>query len=275
MYELPEALTVANQINESIKGKVISNVIAAHTPHKFAWFNGDPEKYHDLLSGKSINKATGYGGMVEISADGALILVGDGSVLKFHDINDNKPEKHQLLVEFEDTSAITVSVQMYGGIWCFSEGRFDNKYYQIAKEKPSPLSSHFTWDYFQSMIEAPKIQKLSVKAFLATEQRIPGLGNGVLQDILYNARIHPKKKINLFTDAEKEAVYNSVKTTLMEMTCMGGRDTERDLYGCYGGYKTKLSKNTIDKPCPVCGSIVKKENYMGGNIYYCSDCQAV
>lgn|GEM_PF-2077218 len=30
------------------------------------------------------------------------------------------------------------------------------------------------------------------KAFLATEQRIPGLGNGVLQDILWTARIHPK-----------------------------------------------------------------------------------
>ncbi|HBT18319.1 MAG TPA: endonuclease VIII, partial [Firmicutes bacterium] len=42
-----------------------------------------------------------------------------------------------------------------------------------------------------------------------------------------------------------------------------------------GGYQTKLSKKTVNKPCPVCGSIIKKETYMGGSIYYCEGCQRV
>jgi formamidopyrimidine-DNA glycosylase len=29
---------------------------------------------------------------------------------------------------------------MYGGIWCFKDGQFDNKYYLIAQEKPFPLT---------------------------------------------------------------------------------------------------------------------------------------
>ena len=46
------------------------------------------------------------------------------------------------------------------------------------------LSDAFTLDYFKSLIDEATL-KLSVKAFLATEQRIPGIGNGVCQDILF------------------------------------------------------------------------------------------
>jgi len=60
MIELPEAYVLAQQINEILTGKKIMNVTAAHTPHKFAWYYGDPQKYHELLSGKTIDKAVSY-----------------------------------------------------------------------------------------------------------------------------------------------------------------------------------------------------------------------
>ena len=56
-----------------------------------------------------------------------------------------------------------------------------------------------------------------VEAFLATEQTIPGLGNGVLQDILYNARIHPKTRIHSLSAGQKEELYHQIKSTLQEM----------------------------------------------------------
>ncbi len=273
MLELPEALTIASQINDTLCGKKITNVTAAYTPHKFAWYNGDPQKYHDLISGKRIDKATGYGGMVEIKAEDTVILIGDGVGLRFHDENEKHPKKHQLLIEFDDFSAMSAAVQMYGGMCCFHEGKFDNPYYKIAKEKPSPLSNGFDEAYFQKMISIPEVQKLSAKAFLATEQRIPGLGNGVLQDILYNAKIHPKKKVNVLSDMDKQGLYSSIKNTLAEMTFQGGRDTEKDLFGCLGGYITKLSKNTVNTSCSICSGTIKKENYMGGSIYFCEGCQ--
>ena len=275
MLELPEALTVASQINDILRGKCIANVTTAYTPHKFAWYHGDPQNYHDLLAGKTIDKASGYGCMVEIEADTAIILIGDGVGLRYHSQDESRPKKHQLLVEFEDFCAISASVQMYGGLWCFNDGEFDNPYYKSAKEKPSPLSDRFDKAYFDRMISLPDVQKLSAKAFLATEQRIPGLGNGVLQDILYNAKIHPKRKISTLSEVDKEGLFSSIKSTLAEITFQGGRDTERDLFGCLGGYKTKLSKNSVGKPCTICGSIIEKENYMGGSIYYCDGCQTV
>lgn len=273
MMEISEAIVVAKQLNKCIYGKRITNVTAAHSPHKFAWYNGDPQQYHALLTDKVIGTAAGVGSMVEIKAEDAIILLGEGVSIRFHNENEKIPAKHQLLIEFDDFTALSVSVQMYGGLWCFKEGDFNNQYYLVAKEKPSPLSDKFDKIYFDSIINDQANDGISAKALLATEQRIPGLGNGVLQDILYNAKIHPKRKIRTLTQADKDNIFNSIKATLAQMTFEGGRDTERDIFGCFGGYRTKLSKNTISTHCDLCGSNIKKEAYMGGSIYFCEGCQ--
>ncbi|NJD03401.1 MAG: endonuclease VIII [Ruminiclostridium sp.] len=273
MIELPETVVAAQQINETISGKRILNVTAAQSPHKFAWYHGDPQKYHELLAGKAIGRAVGIGGHLDIKAEDAVILLNDGINLRYHEEKEERPQKHQLLIEFEDYSALSASVQMYGGICCFKEGKFDNKYYQQAKDRPSPLSDRFDKAYFDGIISAPGAEGLSAKALLATEQRVPGLGNGVLQDILFNAGIHPKRKVKTFSEEDKDKIFGAIKSTLAEMTFQGGRDTERDLFGCTGGYKTRLSKNTVGKLCNVCGGIIKKEAYMGGSIYFCTGCQ--
>ncbi|MDF2870055.1 MAG: Formamidopyrimidine-DNA glycolase, binding, partial [Anaerocolumna sp.] len=53
----------------------------------------------------------------------------------------------------------------------------------------------------------------------------------------------------------------------------GGRDTEKDLYGNPGGYITYMSKNTYGEPCTKCGYQIRKENFLGGTVYYCEHCQ--
>lgn len=272
MLELPEAYTISKQINNTIVGKKIINVVADHSPHKFAWYFGDPQNYKELLANKTIEAANSYGSLVEIKAGDAVMVFGDGTALRFYNRDEKLPDKHQLLITFDDSSALCASVQMYGGLWCFREGEFDNLYYKVAKKKPSPLTKEFDRDYFFKLI-SPDIQKLSAKAFLVTEQRIPGLGNGVLQDILYTAKIHPRKKLNTLSEQNKEELFNAVKSVLEKMVLEGGRDTEKDLFGHAGGYKTRLSKNTADTQCSICGEVIKKENYLGGSIYYCDGCQ--
>jgi formamidopyrimidine-DNA glycosylase len=275
MIELPEAVNLASQITDTIAGKRIAVVIAAHTPHKLAWYYGEPTTYTDLLVGRVIGKASPFGSMVEIKVENANILFGEGVGIRFHGKNERHPAKHQLLIEFDDRSAISASVQMYGGLGAFLDGELDNPYYRVAREKPSPLSPAFDKAYFDRIIGEDEAQKLSLKALLATNQRIPGLGNGVLQDILFNAKMHPKKKVNTLSDEDREVLFNSVRTTISMMTTQGGRDTELDLFGHPGGYKTMLCKNTVGKPCPLCGTTLKKEAYMGGSVYYCEKCQTL
>ena len=62
-------------------------------------------------------------------------------------------------------------------------------------------------------------------------------------------------------------------TVLNEMVQKGGRDTEKNIFGEKGGYKVRMSKNTMGQCCPECGGEVIKESYLGGSIYYCTQCQ--
>ncbi|MDD4774464.1 MAG: endonuclease VIII, partial [Eubacteriales bacterium] len=196
----------------------------------------------------------------------------DGVNIRYFASGEKIPEKHQLRVEFDDNSSLVCSVQMYGGILLTGADDGENGYYLSSKTKISPLSEENTEEYFFGLMDGVR-QNYSVKAFLATEQRFPGLGNGVLQDILFNAKIHPRRKLETLSQREKEAIYNSVRHTLCEMTAGGGRDTEKDLFGRPGGYRTKLSAKTKDSPCPVCGDIITREAFMGGNVYFCPVCQ--
>lgn len=274
MLELPESTVIARQVGETLMGKTIKKVIAGASPHSFAWYFGDPADYQIRLAGKRIEGAAGLGSMLEIAAQDCRIVLSDGVNIRYLDTAEKAPAKHQLYLEFEDGTAIVCTVQMYGGLLAFAIGENDNPYYIRAKEAPQPLTDAFDEAYFEKL-RTEKTAKLSAKAFLATEQRIPGLGNGVLQDILFNARIHPKRKINTLTDLQYEALYTAVKDTLAQMTAAGGRDTEKDLFGNAGGYKTILSKNTLEWPCPVCGGRIVKEAYLGGAVYYCPICQPV
>lgn len=272
MIEIPESINIAKQLNETVKGKIIKRVRANHTPHSFAWYFGNPDDYNDLLVGKTIGISNGIGSMIEISLDDCKILLGDGVNIRYIYDNNNIPNKHQLLIEFDDNTSIVCTIQMYGGIWAFKNGQNKNEYYFVAKEKPLPFTEEFNINYFNNLMDDEGM-KMSAKAYLATKQRIPGLGNGVLQDILYNAKIHPKRKMNTLSNNDCENLYVSIKSTIKEMIENGGRDTEKDLFGVNGGYITKLSKKTLGKSCPICGSNIEKVSYLGGTIYFCNNCQ--
>lgn len=49
MMELPESFTLARQVNEFLKGKVISEMESLRTPHRFAFLEGDVDSYKDML----------------------------------------------------------------------------------------------------------------------------------------------------------------------------------------------------------------------------------
>lgn len=272
MIEIPESTVISRQANEILPGQRIAKVIGPSSPHKFAFYNGDPFSYASLLEGKQIQTVYGYGAFVDLLMDDDThLLVGDGTNIRYYRAGAPYPAKHQLMMILENSDFLVFTVAMYGAIYAF-QGYFDNPYYQGSIHKRSPLDERFDEAYFDHMIRNLK-KDLSVKALLATEQRIPGLGNGVLQDILFQAGIHPKRKISALNDLEKTDLLYSIKGTLEKMIAAGGRDTEKDFLGNWGGYPVILSKNTYKKPCPACGHEIIREAYLGGNVYYCPLCQ--
>ena len=193
MIEIPEAVTLVRQLGEAPGGKRVRVTTAATAPHAFAWYHGDPATYADRLSGRAFGAARCHGGFVEVDVEDTRLLFAEGVALRALGPGDPRPRKHQLLVEFDDGTALAASVQMYGGLWAFAPGDFNNPCYDAARSKPSPLSEAFDRAHLDRLVGEPGVRGQSVKALLATEQRVPGLGNGVLQDILWEAGIHPSQ----------------------------------------------------------------------------------
>lgn len=273
MIELPEAIGLARQIEANLVSKKIVDACANYSPHKFAWFSGDPADYKDFLSGKTVVGALALGGKLHLKlSDDCGIMFCDGVVLRLHSDEKQFPKKHQLRIDFNDSTSLFATVQMYGFLEAYS-GELDNQYDRIARAKPDVLSDKFDFEYFKSMLADETKAKLSAKAFLATEQRIPGLGNGVLQDILFNAKISPRRNVKSLTESELLGLFHAIKNTIKSMADLGGRDTEKDLFGNPFEYKTILSAATYSLPCKRCAGLIKKEAYLGGSVYYCEKCQ--
>lgn len=269
MIELPEALTLAGQL-KAVSAKKIRRIFPPQRAHKFCWFSLDPTEYERQLKGASLSNSEGFGSYVELSFDnGKKLCINDGVNLRYSSSADDW-KNYQLLMEFDDQTALVFTVAMYGGIFLYND-ELNSDYYQKSKSFVSPFISDFKL-YFYDILSRCKVST-SAKAFLATQQRFPGIGNGVLQDILFEANVNPKQAVGLLKDTEIERLLHSTISVLTKMKELGGRDTEKDLFGNNGGYITKMSKNTLGGGCPVCGSTIIKEAYMGGSVYYCSHCQ--
>jgi len=269
MIELPEATTIAMQMNYELKGKTIEYGNRGNSPHKFAFYNHSPEEYETILKDRTIGESKGFGSLILtcLEPDHFLILGGGGERILFHRSEETLPKKYQLLLQFKDDTYLTVTVQGWG----FNQIKNQS---EISSEGVSPISDAFTYDYFKSLFSGLKeADPRSAKFFIISKPGIWGVGNGYLQDILFRAKIHPRRRVIELADYEKMALYEAAKETIKQAVDLSGRDDEKDLYGNFGGYKRILDSRTNGTPCPECGTTIEKISFLGGASYFCPKCQ--
>ena len=232
MIELPESRTIYKDLRKEILGKKIVDVRGNFTDHKFTFYYGNPDDYIKYINNKKITDIIDRNFYVEIEIEDYKLIFRDGANIRYYDNRQEFPEKSKLLLEFKDGSFINVTTSMYCCIAVFDKkkGMPDNTYYNYELNGIGALDKRFTLEYFKSLI-TDKTLKLSTKAFIATEQRILGIGNGVTQDILFNAKLNPKRKMNTLKDEEINNLYYSITDTINEMIKKDGRDTETNIYG--------------------------------------------
>lgn len=272
MIELTEALPFANSANETLKGLKIVNVEVLKVPHKFAWVNHKQELYRNKLLHRTITMVTSSAHYIRFLLDNhEELAIGEDVLMKYQKMNECD-ERHQLKLDLSNGYSLVFQVKLYGFFLLGTKDFLFNSqlYYKKAVETISPLDHQFTYDYF-SKVTLIDSKKGSVKQALATEQHIPGLGNGILQDILFHAKMSPKKKLAKITETEKLALYHSVIDKTHEIVRLGGRDTQLDMFGQPGKYQTLMT--TSRNVCPVCKEVLIKEAYLGGKVIYCPVCQ--
>jgi len=275
MIELPEAVTIARQMSAELRGKQIESGTRGNAPHKFAFYNRPPEEYAAILRGKTLGEVTVNGSLIlaSVEPDYVLMLGGGGERILFHRSENTLPKKHQLLVHFQDSTYLTVTVQGWGSAQLLHQSELAGHPF-VNLQKPSPLSDAFTFEYFQGLFgELEGEDPRSAKFFIISKPGILGVGNGYLQDILFRAKIHPKRRAIAIAEGERRALYAAIRETIEQAVELGGRDTERDLYNRPGGYRRILDSRNVGQPCPGCGTPLEKIQYLGGAAYFCPSCQ--
>ncbi|MHA2289627.1 MAG: DNA-formamidopyrimidine glycosylase family protein [Promethearchaeota archaeon] len=276
MIELPEAITIANQISNELQEKTIQSSIRMQDPHRFAFIGKHThQEFAKIVLNKKIGKARANGNIILVNLDpGYVLSLGcGGERILYHTSKKTIPKKHQLLLTFNDGSYLSVTVSGWGEVRLLEETEVSS-HPHIKHNLISPDNETFTFEYFDDLFKSvPTNRKVSAKYFLITEPCVWGLGNGSVQDILFHAKIHPKQQVIGLSEKQKESFYHSIKNTISEMIKLGGRDSDRDLYGNFGGYKRILHSKMVGKPCPECSTSIEKQQYLGGTIYFCPNCQ--
>lgn len=279
MIEMPEATTLANQMNVALTGKTVQRFGRGELVHKFLWLNRPVEEYASILAGKTVSGASSYGKSIYLHLETEHLLWFSelGGRLLYFPVEQTPPgqklpSKVHLRWDFTDGSALVLILQMWGAVRLM-EGA-DLTQQPEAETGIPPLSTDFTFECFNELLESyPEKTKQGIKGFLVTSKYINGLGNGYLQDILFRAGIHPRRKIHAINEVERHRLYEAIQETMEQAIESGGRDNERDLSDRPGGYHRLMNNQVVGQPCPRCGTPIEKIAYLGGACYVCAQCQ--
>jgi formamidopyrimidine-DNA glycosylase len=278
MIEMPEATTIAKQMNQTLVGKTIANFGRGNKTHKFLWLNRPDEEFEAILPGLSVIGASSFGRSIYLHLNDYMLWWSDtGGKLLYHEPGAKLPKNYHLCWMFEDGSVLTFAMQMWGAVKLLDRSEFGDK----PKDETGiePLSPAFNMARFDRMLdEYPEQTSKGIKGFLvATGHAIPnhiaGLGNAIVQDILFQARINPKRKNMDIQPGEREKLYKAINTTIAEAIQLGGRYDEVDHFGKKGGYIRLMDSKTKDTPCIRCSTDIQKILYLGGACFICPNCQ--
>jgi hypothetical protein len=86
MIELPEALTIAGQMDWELRGRRTESATHLSWPIKWAFHDNPPEEIEHIPRGRAAGAAEGHGSMIlaYVDPDYVLLLGGGGERILFH-----------------------------------------------------------------------------------------------------------------------------------------------------------------------------------------------
>ena len=270
MPELPEIANLARQMTSRLQGKRVDK-IELRQPK---CLNLTPEKIRRRIVGKTVGDTKARGKWLFTNLDprdNLLLNLGMGGDLRYHKTADTTPEKYQFRMTFNDKTELTATFWWFGYIHLASDAELP-KHKMTSKLGISPIEKAFTVERLGSLLSG---RRGAIKSFLLDQKNIAGIGNVYVQDTLFKARLHPLRGIQTLTESEIQALHRSIGEVLRMSIRLGGLRYERDLYGRRGRYGSEqfLVGYKEKKPCPACGTTVKKIRTGSTSSYICPKCQ--
>jgi formamidopyrimidine-DNA glycosylase len=275
--ELPEAKILAEQMNQELRGKRVKSFLVKDCERlqRIGMMDKDLTSFNQLVDGK-IESVASRGNVIRVKFDnGANLILGPeyGGEIFYHTDTANVPKFH-LRVNFSDGTLLTVRLTSMGVIQVLKDDELERSYVykrDFDSTKLSPTDEEFTFERFSKrMAEHNKMLK---SVLVGKDAVLVGVSNSTFQDILYRARIHPKRKASELGAEEKRSLYDAIRLVLEERIRLNGKGKFRDLYGKQGGYTPAMGPNMKQQTCPQCGTSIQKLSLGGGHVYLCPSCQ--
>lgn len=275
MFELPELAVIAGQMNDVLPGLKVAGGSLGNSPHKFVWYDRTPEEFARLVVGLRVGRGWAEGKWLFLPLEpGHVLLVGEwGGRIRYHPPGEAFPAKRHLDLTFSTGAALSATTQMWGGVHLCEAGH-EHEVKYVKDMRPTPVDDAFDRRYFgELVVAAQQAGKRSVKGLLTQDQLVPGLGNAIAQDIMFRARLDPRRSLADLSEGQLDGLFAAITGTVRDVIAAGGRSDERDLFGRNGGYARLMDAKAAGRPCPECGTPVTKISYLGGACYFCPACQ--
>jgi formamidopyrimidine-DNA glycosylase len=276
--ELPEAQVLAKQMNTELQGKRITSCHLQNYQklQKIGFVNKNITAFDRLSNGK-VESVSSRGNVIRLKLDNGmnLILAPEyGGRVLYHAKGDTVIEKFHIKLSFSDGSALTVALTCMGVIQALKDDELEQSYVyrRDFSEVASPVDeAEFTFRSFSKQLTG---KNMNIKSVLVGKDAvIVGLSNSAFQDILYRAKIHPKRKASELTEEEKHALYDATRTVIQQRIRLGGKNQFTDFYAKQGSYTPAMGPNMKDKTCLSCRTPIEKLSLGGGQVYFCPKCQ--
>jgi formamidopyrimidine-DNA glycosylase len=145
---------------------------------------------------------------------------------------------------------------------------------RLAHIAIDPLDDAFDVDAFTVALRR---RRTEVKRALLDQTLIGGVGNIYADEALWRARLHGTRPTDKLTRAQVTDLLDGVRDVLGEALAQGGTSFDSlyvDVNGQSGYFSRFLAVyGRLDRPCPRCGTPIRRESFMNRSSYSCPQCQ--
>jgi formamidopyrimidine-DNA glycosylase len=263
--ELPEVESVRRQLEPELSGRRALDV----------WFDPHsaiPREFHqlELLQGHKIATVGRRGKFLICPLDEGLELVMHlGMTGSFRFDLDDPYVRARVLLDDGRTLCFR-DVRRFGRMAVVEAGRYE-AIPTLAMLGPEPLSEEFDPARFAAALARTTAP---VKAYLLSQRAVAGVGNIYADEALWLARIHPSsRRVGRSRAVVLHAAIREVLAAAIEREGTTFRDY-RMVDGAPGRNETFLAAyGRAGRPCPRCGSRLRRIVLGGRGTTYCPSCQ--
>src|SRR5918995_1320210 len=146
---------------------------------------------------------------------------------------------------------------------------------RLAPLGPEPLEEEFRVNGAEYLRKTLSSRRAQIKPLLLDQKIVAGIGNIYVDEILYDASLHPRRKANTISGEEWGRLHRAILKNLAAGVEHRGTTVRlyKDVLGRPGEHQNYLQVfEKHGKPCPGCEGKVVREKVGGRPTHFCPSC---